>query len=76
MLQVLIQVLVHCKFWWCRHCKKFSCRWICAWIAGDLNVNGGNITLDDAHFGLLNTTATTVNFAGFCYCYYYWSNYR
>lgn len=33
-------------------------------IAGDLAVNGGDITTTASTFNLLNTTATTVNFAG------------
>jgi hypothetical protein len=35
-----------------------------ATIAGDLAVNGGNITTTATTFNLINTTATTVNFAG------------
>ena len=33
-------------------------------LAGDLEVNGGDITTNQSTFNLLNTTATTVNFAG------------
>jgi hypothetical protein len=33
-------------------------------ITGNLAVNGGNITTNQTTFNLLNTTATTVNFAG------------
>jgi hypothetical protein len=33
-------------------------------IAGDLAINGGDLTTTAASFNLLNTTATTVNFAG------------
>lgn len=33
-------------------------------IAGTLDANGGSIRTDDASFDLINTTATTVNFAG------------
>jgi hypothetical protein len=33
-------------------------------ISEDLKVNGGNITTDQTTFNLVNTTATTVNFAG------------
>lgn len=33
-------------------------------IAGTLNANGGAIVTDDATFNLINTNATTVNFAG------------
>jgi hypothetical protein len=35
-----------------------------ATITGDLAVNGGNITTTATTFNLINTTATTVNFAG------------
>jgi len=34
-------------------------------VDDDLAVNGGDITTDQATFNLLNTVATTVNFAGF-----------
>lgn len=33
-------------------------------VAGTLNANGGAIVTDDSTFALVNTTATTVNFAG------------
>jgi len=33
-------------------------------VAGTLAVNGASITTDDTSFSLINTTATTVNFAG------------
>jgi len=33
-------------------------------LSGDLGVNGGNFTTNNTTFNLINTTATTVNFAG------------
>lgn len=33
-------------------------------IVGDIAVNGGDLTTDQTTFNLVNTTATTVNFAG------------